>query len=119
MQIDAAKHLTNVVGLEESAKGLKILLAATRPQNAAIEVYFRTNANGEIGDQDFTQVTLEGATPASDETGRIFRDYEFLAGGLGGDLEDFTEFQVKIAMKSSNSSRVPVLRDLRVIALAV
>ena len=115
----AAKHLTNVVGLEESAKGLKILLAATRPQNAAIEVYFRTNANGEIGDQDFTQVTLEGATPASDETGRIFRDYEFLAGGLGGDLEDFTEFQVKIAMKSSNSSRVPVLRDLRVIALAV
>ena len=114
-----AKHLTNVIGLEESAKGLKILLGATRPNEAEIEVYYRTNAEGDINEASFTEVTVEGVQPASDETGFRFREYEYLAGGLGGTLDDFTEFQVKVVMLSTNSSKVPVIRDLRVIALAV
>jgi len=114
-----AKHLTNVIGLEESAKGLKILIGASRPNEAEIEVYFRTNAEGEISSASFTEVTVEGVAPASDETGFQFREYQYLAGGLGGSLDDFTEFQIKIVMLSTNSSKVPVIRDLRVIALAV
>lgn len=114
-----AKHLTNVIGLDESAKGLKILIGASRPNEAEIEVYYRTNSAGDINEASFTEVAVEGVQPASDETGLVFREYEYLAGGLGGTLEDFTEFQVKVVMLSSNSSKVPVIRDLRVIALAV
>ena len=48
-----------------------------------------------------------------------FREYEYLAGGIGGTLPAFTTYQVKVVMKSRNSSRPPKIRDLRVIALAI
>ena len=115
-----AKHLTNVVGLEESARGLKVILAATRPNEAEIELWYRTNSAGEIGDASWAEASIEGGvTPASDESGFVFKDYEYLVGGLGGSEDDFTEFQLKIVMNSSNSSKIPVIRDLRAIALAV
>ena len=34
-----------------------------------------------------------------------------------GNLDSFTKFQVKILMRSSNQSKVPTLKDLRVIAM--
>ena len=42
-----------------------------------------------------------------------------LAGGLGGDLTAFTKFQVKIVFRSTSQSKVPKIRELRVIALGV
>jgi len=55
----------------------------------------------------------------SDDNPTIYRDYRYLPGGIGGNLIDFDQFQVKIVMKSSNSSKVPKFGDLRVIALTV
>ena len=52
-----------------------------------------------------------------DDNPNAFRDYRYLAGGLQGQLDEFTEFQVKIVMQSTNSSVVPMFKDLRVIAL--
>ena len=44
-----------------------------------------------------------------------FKEYKYTA----SDINDFTNFQLKIVMKGSISSYPPVLRDMRGIALAI
>ena len=79
-------------------------------------MYFRTAASDEnLIDKDFVyQAPEQDIAPDAEN----FREYRFLAGGNGGTLDDFTQYQVKIVMKSTNSSRVPIFKDLRVIAMA-
>ena len=118
-----AKHLTQPVALAESAVGLKILLAANRPSAADFDVYYRTDtsdadANGLLLDSTWVLATKESVIP-SDENPDVFREYKYLIGGDGGTLEAFSQFQIKIVMKSTNSATPPVFQDLRVIALSV
>lgn len=114
----ASKHLTRKITLEETAVGLKILFAANRPSEAEFDVYYRTSTGDEVlENKSFTKLNALSNLP-SDENSQVFREYEYLAGGPGGQLIPFTAFQVKIAMKSGNTSKVPTIKDLRVIALA-
>lgn len=62
-------------------------------------------------------VGKEAELPADNDR-TTYREYEYLAGGIGGTLPPFTTYQVKIVMTSTNSSRVPKIKDLRIIALA-
>ena len=113
----AAKHITVPVTLEEPAVGLKILLAANRPDAANFDVYFKTAAGDEtLNDKPYVLVAKEAELPA-DNDGTTFREYEYLAGGQVGNLSPFTQFQVKVVMTSTNSSQIPRIRDLRTIAM--
>ena len=111
-----AKHVTVPVTLEEDAVGIKVLLAAQRPIGAEIDVYWRTAVDEEIiFDKSWTQVSSE--TEIAPDANN-FREYRYLVGGDGGALSPFSQYQVKIVMRSNNSSAVPVFKDLRVIAMA-
>ena len=113
----AAKHITTPVVLEEPAKGLKILFAGNRPSESKFKVYFKTASGDEIlDDATYTEVSEFTSNP-SDEDKAIFRQYEFLPGGIGGTLSDFTKFQVKIEMIGTNAAKAPSLKDLRILAL--
>jgi len=113
----AAKHTTIPVTLAEQAVGLKILFAAHRPLTGGFRVYFKTGS----GDDNFDEIEwieiLEASNNPADENPTIFRQYEYLAGGIGGTLNAFTKFQLKVVMTSTNSSKAPVIQDLRAIAL--
>ena len=112
-----SKHITRVIELESSANGLKILVAANRPSVASFDVYYRVAEGDEvITDKDFTLQAVEENRP-SDENPTVFRDYEYLVGGIGGLGNRFDKFQVKIVLKSTNAAKHPVLKDLRIIAL--
>ena len=113
-----AKHLTRPVTLAEKAKGLKIMLAANKPSACSFDVYYRTNSGGRLLDQDYTLIAPEVAMP-SDDNPTVFRDYRYLPGGIGGNLSDFDQFQIKVVMKSTNSAKVTTFGDLRAIALTV
>ena len=114
----AAKHVTAPVTLAEDAVGLKIIFAANRPTAADFRVFIKTGTSDTVlDDVNYIEVTKEADVPADDD-GVTFRDYEYLAGGIAGNLNPFTTFQVKIVMTSTNSSRIPLIKDLRVIALA-
>ena len=71
-----------------------------------------------LGDGAWTLATIDQVMP-SDENPTVFRSYEYTIGGAGGSLAAFDTFQLKIVMTSTNSSKVPVLQDLRAIALGV
>jgi len=111
-----AKHITSVAGLEETAIGMKVILAAMRPSGSDIELYFRTANDGtNIFDVDWTLQAVENAVAPDDVN---FREYRYLVGGDTGTVAPFTQYQFKIVFKGSNSSRVPFIRDLRAIAMA-
>ena len=113
----AAKHVTTPVTLEEPAVGLSIKFGANRPASAGFRVYFKTGTTDDVlDDLPYVEVSEKTNNPA-DEVASVFREYEFLAGGEVGNLDSFTQFQVKIVMTSTNSSQVPTITDLRVIAL--
>lgn len=111
-----AKHITRITSLPVGAIGLKVLLAANKPSACSFDVYYRTNSAGLITQANYTLLSPEVEMP-SDDNPNAYRDYRYLAGGLTGTLDEFTEFQVKIVMKSTNSSKVPMFKDLRIIAL--
>ncbi len=80
-------------------------------------MYFRTANNDDvIADQPYTLVAKEAAV-AADEVPNVFKEYTYLVGGVGGDLTPFTSFQLKIVFKTTNSSKVARIRDLRAIAM--
>ncbi len=114
-----SKHITIPVTLAEEAVGLKILFAANRPANANFDVYVRTHtgASDSIFTEQWGPITPENYPP-SDDNPDVFREYSYLDGGLGGTNDAFTTFQLKIVFRSTNSAKVPVIRDLRVIAMA-
>jgi hypothetical protein len=113
-----AKHFTTPITLAENAVGLRVLLAANKPSVADFQVYYRTADEGtNIRNVDWELVNPENSVP-SDENPNIFREYRYLVGGLGGTLNPFTTYQLKIVFRSTSSSKVPVIKDLRVIALA-
>jgi len=113
----AAKHVTKVFTLEELAKGLKIFIGVNKPEGASVDVYYRTSTEGDnIKQKSWIYLDPVVDLPA-DANPTIFREYEYLAGGEGGDLDDFSQYQIKIVFRAQYQRRVPVIRDLRAIAL--
>ena len=115
-----SKHITIPVTLAEEAVGLKVILAANRPNVADFDLYVRTNgdaASDNLFEVPWRLVPSETSVP-SDDNPAVFREYRYLDGGKGGDLDAFNQFQVKIVFKTTNSAKVPVIKDLRVIAMA-
>jgi len=121
-----SKHLTKPVTLEEVATGLKVILAANKPPEASFQLWYRTGeAEDELSRKNWVLASSDNVLP-SDTNKTIFREYRYTIGGFGdvnnlngADMSDFRQFQLKIVMNSTNSAKVPVIRDLRAIALAV
>jgi len=118
---EETQHITRPTTIDESSVGLKIIFAANRPTDAEFEVYAKTSVTDDgLVDADWVLVNLDG--PVSSDTNRtVFREYEYTLDDTSEfpiQANAFTAFQVKVVMKSSNSSRSPRIRDLRVIALA-
>ena len=117
---DAAQHITAPIVIDDGSLGLKTIFAANRPSGANFEVYVRvaadedsllaTDDNGDL-EIEWTLVEIDKALPTDNNTA-TFRDYEYTH-----ESDLFTAFQIKIVMQSDNSSRSPVIRDLRAIAL--
>lgn len=112
---DAAQHITTPVILDESAVGLKVLFSAHRPSDAELELYIKTATDeSSLEVADWVAVDIDAEVP-SDESREVFREYSYTI----DTLDQFTIFQTKVVMKSSNSSKVPIITDFRSIALAV
>jgi len=115
----ASRHITKPVTLSQDAVGIKILLTANRPSAADFEIYYRVAAGDEVLTDKSWVIVPEQTNNPSDESGFVFRQYEYLIGGQAGNLAAFTQMQFKIVLRTTNAARVPTIKDLRVIALGV
>jgi hypothetical protein len=121
-----SKHITKPVVLTQAANGIRVFVDAFKPLSADFDLYYRTTADPDqdIYEVPFTLIASENEvapSPFNPETfvrSRIaFRESRYLIGGPDGSLEDFTKFQIKIVMKSTNTCEIPLIKSIRAIAV--
>ena len=130
----SAIYLTKKIELETPATSLRVILDARRFPEANIKLLFKTlrvdDASNfeEMGFRFFNDdgtVTGSGGPDVITRPSISITDYiehEYTAGvtddGIGSPLEDFSSFQIKIVMRTTNQTAAPLIKNLRVLALA-
>jgi len=110
-----SKYVTKRVNLANHSNYLRVKFAANIPAEASIEVWYKTNivgSNTPFENASYQQMTIDAAVPTSSNAQDQFYDASYSL----DDLVAFDAVQIKIVMKSSNSSQVPRIKDLRVLA---
>jgi len=111
-----SKYLSKRIDLANPSTFFNIKLGACVPTQSDIDVYYRLNKVGSTGQFD-TNPYIK-INPDSDivksNSGNDFFDVTYSA----PNLEAFDALQVKIVFRSTNSCRVPRLKDLRIVACA-
>jgi len=117
----AAIYCTRPIALDNPSTALEVRLTSNVRASAEVEVYFRATSSEEVRDiNDLNWVPFNGngsedTTVAPAESNNEFKEYKYSASGI----TEFTSFQIKIAMKGTNSAHAPRIKDLRGLALAV
>ena len=112
-----ANYVTRRFTLANPSTAIKILYEANRPTSCTVDIYYKRITDGS--EQKFETIpwaylaTEVGDSPDGEPT--VFRERTHLVDGLA----DFSAVAVKIVMKSTNTSFVPKIKNLRVIALAL
>ena len=117
----AAIYCTRPVVLDNPSTAIEVRLTSNVRSDAEVEVYFRASSSEEVRDiKDLSWTPFNGdgsedTAVAPAESNNEFKEYKYSVSGIA----EFTTFQIKIAMKGTNSAHAPRVKDLRGIALAV
>ena len=120
-----SKYITKKVDLADDADVIKAYLAVNLPTAASVRLYWRVlQGDGTItisgttytdmNNVPWTEATPIDVIPFNDNPG-IFADAEYSIDPLGANVS-FGSMQFKVVLNSTNSSRVPQLKDFRAIA---
>lgn len=111
-----SKYITRQVNLKTPATMLKILFDASVPPVADIDVYYKVLPTGSYKTMNETEYYRANVTTSYVKTtdAATFTEAMYTI----DNLQPFSSFVIKLAFRSTNSSYVPVVRDLRVIACA-
>ena len=109
-----SKYITRKIELNEPADTLRVIVLANNPPQAGIGLYYKAQTSL---DQNFDALPWIGPiAPVSpikiSDNPNNFSEVEYNV-----DPAAFTAFAVKISLTSTNSSKVPSLRNFRAIAL--
>ena len=112
---NAANYITKLITVANECTSLRVDFAAFNNSETDIDVYVKLLSGDENnpGEQDWEEVTTTAYAVTKNEFD--VTDYTYQK-----DLtaKQFTQYQVKIRMRSRNSAVVPYIKDLRCIALA-
>lgn len=107
-----SKYMTKKVNIKNISTFLKIQFAANVPAASDVLVYYKTSLASEVSSVNFVQ-----ATPDKD----IVKSADGQLYDVTYSISDITPFDtviVKLIFRSSNSSEVPTIKDLRIVACA-
>ena len=123
-------YMTKQINLKQEATAIKTIFDASVQSEAALEVYYKiAQSNSETPFEEIEWVPFNTTgvpditTPASQHI-NDFLEYEYTAGKNDDiatttlPLEGFGSFAIKVVMKSLNTSKPPILRNFRTLALA-
>lgn len=112
-----SKYVSKAINLATPSTFLRIRLAANIPQPADVLVYYKISSAGAVSDFSDTNWVLStpDTTVVKVENGDLsFYDIDYSE----TDLTPFDSVAVKLVMRSTNSSAIPRVKDLRIIACA-
>lgn len=111
-----ATYITREITLSQPSKSIRIALTANRPADCDIDVYYKTKSSDSENYRALPYTYVERPdgydVPSIDSTD--FKEWEYDV----RDIDEFIAFGIKIVMRSKNSSSVPRVSDMRIIALA-
>jgi len=130
----SAVYLTKKINLETPATSLRVLLDIVRQSDTSVKLLFkilRVDDAFDFDEMSFRFFNDDGTVSGSggpdittrpSEKRSEYIEHEYTAGvtddGIGSPLEEFIAFQIKIVMRSTNQALPPLLKNLRVLALA-
>jgi hypothetical protein len=111
------KYISRAINLANPSNFFRIRYAGNIPSEANVLVYYKTSPVGSTLDLDQINWTLSSPdaplTKVQNGDG-TFTDIDYSEEGLA----QFDSFAIKIVMQSTNSSAIPRIKDLRIIACA-
>ena len=114
---NAATYITKTVTLNQECTSLKIILSAYNNVNTDFDVYVKLLAGDEENPDEIQWDEITKPSSYTDAKSEVdFSDYEFQEDLTGSDT--FTQYAIKIRLRSNNACDVPLIKDLRCIALA-
>ena len=111
-----AVYITRLARLIKESRSLRVDFQMSRPPESEIRLYYRVFSNGSNDGLDSVGWTLMPSPLQYDSAPSeeiLWKDFYYEVSGL-----NFNAFQLKIVMRSTNQARVPLIADLRAIALA-
>ncbi len=109
-------YITRLARLIRESRSLRLDFQMSRPPESDVRIYYRAFSTGAADDIDsigWTQMNKPLQYDDSPSEEILWKDYYYEVSGL-----NFNAFQIKIVLRSSNQARVPLIADLRAIALA-
>jgi len=109
-----SKYVTRQINLAKPSTFLRVMFAANVPKEGEIDVYYRTLAVGateSLSTQNYRLLQPQ-ASIIKTEDPAAFSDVTYEI----DDLPQFTALTVKLVFRSTNSSQVPSIKDLRIVA---
>ena len=112
---NGANYITKLITVANECTSLRIDFAAYNSSETDIDVYVKLLTGDETnpGDQSWDELTAVDYSGSKNEFD--FIDYTYQK-DLSG--KQFTQYQIKLRMRSRNAAVVPIIKDLRCIALA-
>lgn len=110
-----SKYVSKKVNFANTSTYLRVQLAAAVPPAGKLLVYFKVNPAGSTASFDTIPYTLlnpDSTIPST--TNNTFTDITYSLSGQAA----FDAIQVKLVMQSSDTSQVPMVKDLRIIGCA-
>jgi hypothetical protein len=111
-----AVYITRLARLIRESRSLRVDFQMSRPPEAEVRIYYRvfnSGTNEDVDSAGWTLMALPLQYDSSPSEEILWKDYYYEVSGL-----NFNAFQIKIVMRSSNQARIPLIADLRAIALA-
>ena len=113
---ELAKYVTIPVQLEDPANIINIYMDVMKDQYSEIQVWYRV-----LPEQSYDSIIYQDWAQADyvqvDSINEFIETEINIPDGIGGELDNFKQFQIKIVMKSQNSAKIPKIKNLRCIAL--
>lgn len=120
------RYILSPVTLNSDIKAslLHIWFAASIPTECFIRVYYRTLNTIEDSERDIKTKYWRyvGDTSTTKTAKDEFVDFEFLVEEIDyyddTSIKEFNQFSIKLVLESSDSAKIPLIKDFRVIALS-
>lgn len=108
---NSANYVTRTLTLKEAADSIKILFDASIVNGTSVDVYYRTwDGEVDLNTLPYVDSGYDSSIESFDTVGSfVEREINI------DDIEPFLNVSIKIVMKSSNTSNVPAIKNLRLI----
>jgi hypothetical protein len=112
-----SKYVTKRVNLANPSNFLRVRFAGNIPPEARVEVYYKTavvGSNSAFESVPYTLLAPDAPIVNASNASEKFSDISYSA----NNISSFDGVQLKLVLKSTNSSEIPRIKDLRIIACA-